>query len=342
MIFRHPERVEVTYKHAGKVEFNAEDIPVIRALYDGEVAEVDERLRRNLERMRETGLLDRTIVIISADHGEELFDHGWVGHASTGYDGKLYDELIHIPLIMRVPDQSLTGRYSALVQGVDLMPTLFDILGVTTAEMEPPMQGVSLLPVVKGEQAAVRDYVFTQTTLKGWTTPREEIATRVVSVRSATHKLIWFPTDQGTRVEGYDLRQDPDELENIYPQNTSEFEALEQAYQVWVEDNRSVAAKLVLGGAERRIRNIADAALGEEGLRAAVDEWLAIQTMEDTWGLEPDVFYQHEPHTGSWHKVQSVAAGMIAQAMACRAQGGTLHASDSTQSYNVESWNCDL
>ncbi len=91
--------------------------------------------------MRNTGLLDHTIVIISADHGEELFDHGWLGHASTGYDAKLYDELIRIPLIIRLPDQSLTGLYSALVQGVDLMPTIFDILGVSAAGMRPQMQG---------------------------------------------------------------------------------------------------------------------------------------------------------------------------------------------------------
>ena len=75
---------------------------------DAEVTDVDERLGRAIERMRETGLLDRTILIISADHGEELFEHGWVGHASTSYDGKLYDELIRIPLLIRLPNQSLT------------------------------------------------------------------------------------------------------------------------------------------------------------------------------------------------------------------------------------------
>lgn len=342
VILRYPERVGVEFKHAGKIEFSTEDVPVVRALYDGEVADVDERLHLALERMRETGLLDRTIVIISADHGEELFDHGWVGHASTGYDGKLYDELIHIPLIIRAPDQSLTGRFGALVQGVDVMPTLFDILGVTATEMEPPMQGISFLPVIKGEQDSVRDFVFTQTTLKGWTTPKEEIAIRVASVRSATHKLIWFPTTAGARVEGYDLRQDPDELENIYPQKASEFKALESAYQNWIADNRSVAAKLVLGGAERRIKNIAEAALGAEGLRAAVDEWLAIQTMDETWGLEPDIFYKYPPYAGSWQAVQRRAAAMIAKAMACKAQGGSLHGSDSNQFDSVESWSCDV
>jgi choline-sulfatase len=341
IILRHPERVNVNFKHAGKITFSSEDVPVIKALYDSKVADVDERLRRSLERMRETGLLDRTIVIISADHGEELFDHGWIGHASTGYDGKLYDELIHIPLIIRVPDQSLTGRYDALVQGVDIMPTLFDILGVEDQAMVPAMQGVSFLPVLKGDRESVRDFVYTQTTLKGWTTPKEEVKIRVASVRSATHKLIWFPTAQGTRIEGYDLRQDPDELQNIYPQNPAEFEALEEAYLHWKLDNRSAAAQLVLGGAVARIDNIADLVFDKDGLRRAVENWLAIQSMEETWGLEPDIFYQHEQYAEKWQKVQRLSAKMITRAITCKAQGGTLRPPEATHILKVELWKCD-
>ena len=341
IILRYPERVNVAFEHAGKVTFSLEDVSIIKSLYDGEVADVDSRLRQSLERMRETGLLDRTIVIITADHGEELFDHGWIGHASTAYDGKLYDELIHIPLIIRVPDTSLTGRYDSLVQGVDIMPTLFDILGVAADGMEPAMQGVSFLPILKGGQESIRNYVFTQTTLKGWTTPRDEIKRRVVSVRSATHKLIWFPTAQGTRIEGYDLREDPDELKNIYLDDPSQFAALEKAYLEWMENNRSVAAQLVLGGAEARMHNITNAVFEEDGLRLAIKEWLAIQTMEETWGLEPDVFYRHEIYVEKWQKVQRLSAKMIGRAMMCRAEVGTLRRPNAAPIHRVELWECD-
>lgn len=226
MILRHPERVDIEFKHAGKVEFSEEDIPIVQALYDGEVADIDERLRRNLERMRETGLLDHTVVIISADHGEELFDHGWLGHASTGYDAKLYDDLIHIPLIIRLPDQSLTGRHSTLVQGVDFMPTIFDILGVSATGMRPQMQGHSFLPILTGKKEKIRDYVFHQTTLKGWTTPKDEMKNRIVAVRSTSKKLIQIPSGAGVRMEAYDLLQDPDELIDIYSTRAEEFEDL--------------------------------------------------------------------------------------------------------------------
>ena len=340
IILRHPEKVQVEFKHAGKVEFSDEDVAETRALYDGEVADVDEHLSQVLERMRETGLLDRTIVIVSADHGEELFDHGWLGHASTGYDGKLYDELIRIPLIIRVPDGSLIGRFSALAQGVDIMPTVFNILDIDDQGMAPGMQGRSLLPVMTGEASKIRDFVFTQTTYKGWTTPKEEIGIRPVSVRSATHKLIWFPSETGTRVEGYDLRQDPDEIQNLYPERAAEFNELKQALKVWSEENRRKAAQLVLDGADRRLVNIASAALGEQGLKSAVNEWLAIQTMEETWGLEPDPFYVHEAYAARWDSVQSLAATMISKAMACSAKTGTLSTDKPSRPTAVDAWAC--
>ena len=339
MIFR-PDGVDVNYVHADRVNFTEDDVPVIRALYDGELADVDERLDRAFQRMREIGLLEHTIVVISADHGEELFEHGWVGHASTSYDGKLYDELIRIPLIIRFPDGSLTGRFDALAQSVDLMPTIFELLGVSDAGMVPPMQGSSLLPIIRGEREKVRDYVFTQTTMKGWTTPKEELSRRVVSVRSRTHKLIWFPDAGGTRVEGYDLRQDPAETNNIYPERAEEFADLEQALEKWWEDNRTTAADLVLGGAGRQIMNIARAALGEDGLSDAVEGWMAIEDMDQTWGPEVNRSYAREPYAARWQEIRRNAAEMIAKAMTCDVQGGTLQSSHPTQPNDVESWSC--
>lgn len=340
IILRRPEEAQLDFEHAGKVAFGKEDVPEVIALYDGEVADVDERLGRILDRMRETGLLDRTIVIISADHGEELFEHGWVGHASTGYDAKLYDELIRIPLIIRVPDRSLIGRSSALVQGVDIMPTLFDILDINDVDMEPTMQGRSLLPLIADGTSKVRDFVFAQTTLKGWSTPKEEIGIRLVAARSATHKLIWVPTESGARIEGFDLREDPGETKNVYPQRVSEFRYLERALEAWTRDNRRAAAELVLGASGRRLRSIARAALGTGGLVDAVNEWLAIQTMAETWGLEPDAFYANEPYAARWHDAQRLADEMIAKAMDCRAKNGTLNATRSSQPRDVDAWIC--
>ncbi len=341
MILRYPERVDIEFEHAGKVEFSEQDIPVVRALYDAEVADVDERMRLSLEKMRETGLLDHTIVIISADHGEELFDHGWLGHASTGYDAKLYDELIRIPLIIRFPDQSMTGHYNAMVQGVDFMPTIFDILGVSAEGMRPQMQGHSFIPILRGQATKIRDYVFNQTTLKGWTTPREEMTKRIVSVRSTTRKLIRIPTPDGVRIEGFDLLQDPHELNDIYSARGDEFKPLEDALAKWMAGNRSHAAELVLGAAEKRIDNIASTVLGGGGVGKAVTEWSSIQTMEETWGLEPGKFYRHEPYAASWQEIQRKAAHMVGEAMICKSKGGVLGSKKSEQPRDIGSWYCD-
>ncbi len=341
VILRSPDAVQLDFKHAGKVAFSREDVSEIRALYDGELADVDERLGRIFGRMRETGLLDRTIVIISADHGEELFEHGWVGHASTSFDGKLYDELIRVPLIIRVPDRSLIGRSNALVQGVDIMPTVFDILNIPDAEMEPAMQGRSLLPLITEGATKIRDFVFAQTTLKGWNTPKDEIGTRVTTVRSETHKLIWFPTENGARVEGFDLREDPGEQKSVLPERAPEFRDLEWALEAWKEDNRRAAAELVLGASTRRLTNIADAVLGAGDLAVAADEWSAIETMRETWALEPDKFYAHEPHASRWLHVQRLGADMIAKAMDCRARDGVLSAPGvNVQARDVAAWTC--
>lgn len=344
VIFR-PE-VDVPYRHPGKVAFTDEDIPVIRALYDGDVADADERLGKLIERMRDNGLLERTIVVISADHGEELFEHGWIGHASTSYDGKLYDELIRIPLLIRLPDASKRGRFDALAQGTDLMPTLFDILGFDAGQLDPAMQGHSLMPVVDGEAQEVRDYVFAETTIKGWTTPKGEMGRRVVAVRSRNQKLMRVPVGErgeegeGFRVEGYDLRDDPGEQSDIYASRRAEFAELERALDDWFAENRRLSAALVLGAAERQSDNLATA-LREADLLGATRAFEAIQVMEGTWGLNSDPFFEHAPYDGRWSDVRRGAARLMARALDCDARGGRLLADTNGGSRDTTAWACE-
>lgn len=340
VVFR-PRDVDVPYNHAGNVEFRDEDIPIIRSLYDGELADVDERLGLALDEMEQSGLLDRTVVIISADHGEELFEHGWLGHASTSYDGKLYDEIIRIPLIVRLPDQSVVGRFDSLAQGVDVMPTIFDMLGIPEDRVDPPMQGSSLLSEANGKSEFSRQYVFSQTTLKGWTTPVVEMNKRVVSVRSKTHKLIWFPAAEGYRIEGYNLEEDPQELNDIYASRKSEFVELERAKDNWVEENRKLAASLVLSGAQKRLLGTSGA-LRESDLIAAVRDWESIAVLERTWGLEVDPFFDHEPYRSQWRRLKGDASRLIAKALDCDAEGGALLQIQAGENVDATNWRCVL
>jgi len=213
---------------------------------------------------------------------------------------------------------------------------------VSAAGMRPQMQGHSLLPIMEGKTKQVRDYVFNQTSMKGWTTPKDEMPQRVVSVRSTSKKLIRIPNGDGTRLEAYDLRQDPDELNDVYSAGSEEFMELENALQDWMIDNRSRAAELVEAAAGKRTDSIAGAVLGDGGLGEAVKDWTSIQTMEATWGLEPDRFYQHEPYATSWQQIQRKAAYMIGRAMDCKSKGGVLRSKNSQQPRDTESWHCDI
>ena len=104
----------------------------IEALYAAELEDADRALGAILDRLDETGLAGRVIVVVSADHGEELLDHDGIGHASTTLDSVPQPELVRIPLYVRFPDGRAAGRQVAGVfEQVDLLPTLLPLLGVT-------------------------------------------------------------------------------------------------------------------------------------------------------------------------------------------------------------------
>ncbi len=111
----------------------------VTALYDAEVAENDAAFGELVEELRRRGLLEETVVVVAADHGEELFDHGGFGHGST-----LHAEVLDIPLMIRFPRGRSAGRVESVVEQVDLMPTVLAIFGLTPPS---PIQGRSLLPL---------------------------------------------------------------------------------------------------------------------------------------------------------------------------------------------------
>jgi arylsulfatase A-like enzyme len=119
----------------------------MRALYDGEVTREDQQLGEFVAALRRDGLLEDTLLVVTNDHGEEVFDHGKYGHALS-----LYEELLRMPLLLRYPARlPRGGRVAALVESIDLAPTVLDVLGLPAP---PPMEGVSFLPLVGGAAPA--------------------------------------------------------------------------------------------------------------------------------------------------------------------------------------------
>lgn len=100
---------------------------------------LDAQIGALMEKLDSLGLMNNTIIIITADHGEELYDHGRRGHAAT-----LYDEVIHVPLILYVPNtfQKKPIQIDNLVSSLDIMPTLLQLEGIP---MDKTVEGISLL-----------------------------------------------------------------------------------------------------------------------------------------------------------------------------------------------------
>ncbi len=114
--------------------------PALSALYDVEVADADAALDRILEALDAHDLAP--VVVLSADHGEELLERGGVGHASTTLDSQPWPELVDIPLLLRFPDARRAGeRAEGVVHQSDVLPSLLPLLGLRP---EPAAAGVAL------------------------------------------------------------------------------------------------------------------------------------------------------------------------------------------------------
>jgi arylsulfatase A-like enzyme len=135
--------------------FSASDQEYLRGLYDGSVLFADTQIGLLVEKLEEIGILDSTLVIISADHGEALGEDGkTVAHGGP----KTFDEVTHVPLIMAGPGLPSGRRVSRITQNVDIFPTIVDLLGLQT-DAQP--DGRSLIPLVLGaEGAPAHDYAF--------------------------------------------------------------------------------------------------------------------------------------------------------------------------------------
>ena len=166
--------------------------------YLAEIAYTDQVVGRLMTWLREKGLLERTLVVLTADHGESLGDHGESTHAYF-----VYDATTHVPLVVRTP-WGITGRRSLQTSGVDVMPTVLDLAGLPP---QPGIDGHSLAreildPEATGDRIAYSETYFPRYHF-GWQHLR--------AVRSRQYKYVDAPEP-----ELYDLAQDPGETKNVY------------------------------------------------------------------------------------------------------------------------------
>lgn len=171
------------------------------ALYDEKVARADRKVGEFLDRLAASGgLLEKTVLVVVSDHGEQLFERGGVDHGTS-----LYDELIRAVLMIRVPGRP--GRQVASqVQLIDLMPTLADLLKLKCpAKVRRQMRGVSLVRLMEGDEDSRDAYSETDYL---WRTSKR-------ALRSEEGWKLIFDLTTG-RKELYDLNTDPAEKNDLF------------------------------------------------------------------------------------------------------------------------------
>lgn len=215
----------------GDADFSQGDRPWVEALYDGQIRQMDEEFFGPLRQtLRQLGLDRNTLVVISADHGEELLDHDLVGHVSTFKEGRLFDEVIRIPLIFWYPGGLPAGRVvDEPVQCIDVLPTLMELIGQPT-----PLgaQGASLVPLLRGQPGWQERPVFCETSGGGYTADDQQYRQRVAAVRTRDWKLVRYtPADEYAL---YDLARDPHEQDNVLGANPLVADSLRTLLNQWL------------------------------------------------------------------------------------------------------------
>jgi arylsulfatase A-like enzyme len=234
----------------GTVPHQLEDVERITCLYDGAIAFTDHQVGRLVDGLTEQGLLERTVFVLTADHGEALLEHGDTLHES------LYEEVTRVPLLLRLPGGQPAGRDERVVELVDLVPTILHLVGI---DSRGPFAGDVLLDPSKTVAAATGGKAFTVG-------------------RPADSQLLWRRGDlklirdhrrpdrrrrDHAEHELYDLEDDPGETRDLAAERQPEVRSLELELEEHVRASRQ---RTQTGGFEEEVVELPDAE--QERLRA--------------------------------------------------------------------------
>jgi arylsulfatase A-like enzyme len=197
------------------------DKDYVIAQYDGAVAYLDACLQTIFTALEDLDLVGNTIVVLNSDHGETLYDHDcYFDHHG------LYDQTLHVPLILRYPGMIPAGeRVAGYNTQKDLLPTLLELAGIET---EISFDGKSLLPMIRGEEASHEsEFYITECTWMrkhGWRTPQWKL------IEALEPDFHYKP-----KVELYNLVADPGELVNLAKSEPQVVRYLRKCMQAWIE-----------------------------------------------------------------------------------------------------------
>jgi arylsulfatase A-like enzyme len=225
----HPREIAQAWQDLaimnGRSNFNGNE-PITTAqrkhfvgLYEQSLQFLDAQIGRLMCSLEKLGYDSNTIILLLSDHGEEFLDHGRWGH----WESNLYDEILRVPLIIRMPGSSGSQVIQRQVRLLDLMPTILDLCGCP-----PPsdLMGVSLVPLYTHGEYEV-EVAISEMRRDPW---------HRIAVRTEAFKYIW-DSKRPDQPDLYDLRADPGEKQNVrdhFPQEVSRFQASVDAHRLQV------------------------------------------------------------------------------------------------------------
>jgi arylsulfatase A-like enzyme len=224
--------------HRKQIDLPPAAVAHVVSLYDGEIAQVDERIGAILDEIDAQGLRDDTLVVLTSDHGEELYQHNrFFLHAWS-----IYDSVLHVPLLLRLPGVLPAGRQvDGVIRIEDIAPTILALVGIAVPES---FEGESLLPAIQTGRSASSRFVIS------------ELGPGIVSLRSDRWHYIYNPKgysspatidgDRGDRglfqietEELYDVARDPRETRNLAADRPEVAAELRERAERWLAEDES-------------------------------------------------------------------------------------------------------
>jgi arylsulfatase A-like enzyme len=184
-------------------------VPALKRGYKRGILKADRFLGGVLRILKQAGLADKTLIVVTGDHGDSFNEHGEIDRASGGryeHGQFLYDNVLRVPLIFFCPGRRFSRSYDTQVQQIDIAPTLLEALGI---EHDGTMDGSSLWSnSIIGATPPKETLAFSEVV-------RESLNVELRCVRSRSHKLL--RDYRSNTCELYDLRVDPEEKNDLYP-----------------------------------------------------------------------------------------------------------------------------
>lgn len=197
-----------------------------RGGYAGEIAYTDHCIGQVIDKLKETGLYDSTLIVITGDHGEMLFAKEEPTH---GYF--IYQEALKVPLILRTPGAHTPKRVKSIAGIVDIMPTICSLLGIA---MPSEIHGQDLSPYIDGSDTTTGDRaIFCESLL-----PTKYNANSLLGIVTDRYKYI-----QTTNPELYDLVNDPYEHKNLINDHSQRAKLLQDRLRQILENSVSTASE---------------------------------------------------------------------------------------------------